>query len=125
MVSDDVSADRGRQGATTRPEEGAAMYIGVMHTITDKAMWATKLAEFQKTAPPDGYSNPFTVIGAQTDYAFCLWEAPSMEELQPMLDQLTEGGATNAYFRVDPTAMGTAGIPGQRIDLESKAPAKA
>jgi hypothetical protein len=101
------------------------MYVGVLHTITDKAMWATKLAEFQRTAPPEGYTNPFTVIGAETDYAFCLWDAPSVEELQPMLDGLTEGAATNSYFRIDPKAMGTAGIPAQRIELDSKAAVKA
>jgi hypothetical protein len=42
-----------------------------------------------------------------------------------MLDQLTEGAATNMYFRVDPNALGTAGIPSQRIDLDTKTPAKA
>jgi hypothetical protein len=101
------------------------MYVGVIHTVTDKAVWATKLGEFQKSSPPDGYSNPITCIGAETDYAFCLWEAPSVEALQPMLDQLTEGGATNMYFRVDPNALGTAGIPSQRIDLDAKASVKA
>jgi hypothetical protein len=101
------------------------MYVGVLHTITDEAIWAKKLGEFQQTTAPDGYSNPITYIGAKTDYAFCLWEAPSLEALQPMLDQLTEGAATNMYFRVDPNALGTAGIPSQRIDLDTKTPAKA
>jgi len=100
------------------------MYIGVVHTITDKAMWATKLGEFQKSSPPDGYSNPLTLIGAKTDYAFCLWDAPSIEALQPMLDGLTEGAATNMYFGVDPTAMGTMGIPEQRIHLDAKSHVK-
>jgi hypothetical protein len=100
------------------------MYVGVMHTITDKAVWAKKLAEFEAATLPDGYANPISYIGADTDYAFCLWDAPSVEKLQPMLDQLTQGAATNMYFRVDPSAFGTAGIPTQRIDLETKAAAK-
>jgi hypothetical protein len=101
------------------------MYVGVLHTITDKALWATKLAEFEKSEPPKGYVNPISYMGAKSDYAFCLWEAPSIDELQPMLDQLTEGGATNLYFPVDPNAFGTAGIPEQRIDLDTKASSKA
>jgi hypothetical protein len=101
------------------------MYVGVMHTITDKAMWAQKLREFEEAALPDGYTNPISYMGARSDYAFCLWDAPSIEALQPMLDGLTEGAATNMYFPVDPDAFGTAGIPAQRIDLDTKAQAKA
>ena len=98
------------------------MYVGVVHTITNKAVWAQKLAEFEQASPPDGYTNPISYIGANTDYAFCLWDVPSVEALQPMLDGLTEGAATNMYFPVDPAAFGTAGIPSQRIDLDTKTP---
>ncbi|HVU72744.1 MAG TPA: hypothetical protein VHE83_07270 [Mycobacteriales bacterium] len=101
------------------------MYIGVLHTVTDKKTWATKLAEFQKGTPPPGYTNPITFIGAKTDYAFCLWDAPSVDALQPMLDELTQGAATNLYFAVDPKALGTSGIPAQRIDLDTAQKAKA
>jgi len=101
------------------------MYIGVVHTVTDKETWATKLAEFEKGTPPPGYTNPITFIGTKTDYAFCLWEAPSVEMLQPMLDELTAGAATNLYFHVNPEAFGTSGIPSQRIDLDTKQKAKA
>ena len=98
------------------------MYVGVVHTITNKSVWAQKLAEFAQGSPPDGYTNPISYIGAKTDYAFCLWDVPSVEALQPMLDGLTEGAATNMYFPVDPTAFGTEGIPSQRIDLDTKTP---
>jgi hypothetical protein len=101
------------------------MYVGVMHTVTDKAMWAQKLREFENATLPDGYTNPITYLGSRTDYAFCLWEAPSIDALQPMLDGLTEGAATNMYFPIDPNAFGTAGIPTQRIDLDTKVIAKA
>ena len=79
---------------------------------------------FTVISPPDGYANPITFVGANTDYAFCLWDAPSVEALQPMLDGLTEGAATNMYFAVDPQAFGTSGIPSQRIDLDTKTPSK-
>jgi len=101
------------------------MYVGVVHTITDKAVWAERLGGFDPSTLPEGYSNPITYVGAQTDYAFCLWDVPSIEALQPMLDGLTEGAAANMYFAVDPNAMGTAGLPTQRIDLETKAPTNA
>jgi hypothetical protein len=101
------------------------MYIGVVHTITNKAIWGQKLEEFAAGTLPDGYANPVTFIGSEADYAFCLWDAPSIEALQPMLDGLTEGAATNMYFPVDANAFGTVGIPAQRIDLETKAPSKA
>ena len=95
------------------------MYIGVVHTITDKKTWGAKLKEFEAATLPDGFSNPITFIGADTDYAFCLWDAPSVSALQPMLDELTEGATRNMYFPVDPKAFGTSGIP--VIDLEQKA----
>jgi hypothetical protein len=100
------------------------MYVGVLHTITNKSLWGTKLAEFEQAPLPDGYANPISYIGADTDYAFCLWDAPSVDALQPMLDELTKGAATNMYFRVDAEAFGTAGIPEQRIDLDTKASTK-
>jgi len=87
------------------------MYVGVLHTITDRATWATKIDEFEVTPLPDGFTNPISYIGAGTDYAFCLWDVPSVEDLRPLLDGLTEGAATNMYFPVDPKAPGTAGIP--------------
>lgn len=99
------------------------MYVGVVHTVTDKTAWDEKLKEFAAGTLPEGYTNPITFIGSRTDYAFCLWEVPSIENLRSMLDGLTEGAATNMYFPIDPNAFGTAGIPTQHIDLESKAPA--
>jgi hypothetical protein len=100
------------------------MYVGVLHTVTNKKVWGKKLQEFENAPLPDGYANPISYIGADTDYAFCLWEAPSVDALQPMLDGLTEGAATNMYFAVDPSAFGTAGLPSQRIDLDSKTSVK-
>ena len=100
------------------------MFIGVVHTITDQAVWAKKLAEFETAPLPEGYANPISYIGANADYAFCLWDAPSVETLQPMLDELTAGASTNMYFRVDPDAFGTSGIPTQRIDLDTKVSTK-
>src|SRR4051812_45316271 len=98
------------------------MYVGVMHTITDQAIWEQRLQEFEETTLPQGFANPISYIGSRTDYAFCLWEVPSVEALQPLLDGMTAGAATNTYFPVDPDAFGTAGIPTQRINLDAEVP---
>ena len=95
------------------------MYVGVLHTVTDASTWATRLVEMQDAVLPIGVTNPISYIGANSDYAFCLWETPSIEELQPVLDRLTAGGSTNLYFEIDPNAFGTAGIPRQRSDVDS------
>jgi hypothetical protein len=50
------------------------MYVGVVHTITDKTVWAKKLKEFEEASLPEGYANPVSYIGSRTDYAFCLWD---------------------------------------------------
>src|SRR5436305_9077690 len=101
------------------------MYIGVVHTITNGTTWEQKLHEFEDATLPDGYANPVTYVGSRTDYAFCLWDAPSVDALQSLLDGLTEGAATNMYFPIDPKAFGSAGLPAQLIDLNAKPPAMA
>jgi hypothetical protein len=101
------------------------MYVGVIHRITDRVAWDKGLADFNPADLPAGMSNPITYVGANYDYAFCLWDVPSIEALQPTLDGLTAGSATNTYFAVDPKAFGTQGIPGQEINLTSEVGAKA
>ena len=103
------------------------MYVGVMHTVTDKAMWAQKLKEFAEGTLPDGYTNPITFIGSQTDYAFCLWDAPSIDALQPMLDGPDRRRSDQHVLphRSRRVRHGNSGIPTQRIDLDTKASAKA
>jgi hypothetical protein len=98
------------------------MYIGVLHTVTNKAAWATKLKEFENATLPDGFENPISYMGANTDYAFCLWDVPSADALKPVLDKLTEGAASNMYFPVDPNAPGTVGMPAAQISLVTPAP---
>jgi len=100
------------------------MYVGVIHNITDPAVWDQKIIEFESAELPAGLQNPISYMGADKDCAFCLWDAPSVEVLQPLLDGLTEGAATNTYFAVNPTARGTAGIPARQVDLTERAPAQ-
>mgnify|MGYP001547095535 CR=1 FL=1 len=39
------------------------MYVGVLHTVTDKATWERKLKEFAAAKLPDGWANSITLIG--------------------------------------------------------------
>lgn len=98
------------------------MYVGVIHRITDKATWDQKIAEFEGAELPKGMTNPISYIGANYDYAFCLWDVPSVEALAPVLDGLTEGAAENSYFPVDPNAPGTEGIPTVDLTRGTRAP---
>jgi hypothetical protein len=87
------------------------MYVGVVHTITDVPGWTECFKEFDRSAMPAGLVNAATFVGANSDYVFCLWEAPALETLRDFLDPVTAGAATNLYFVVDPDALGTIGFP--------------
>ena len=90
------------------------MYVGVLHTITDPVLWKEGMEKFDRSALPEGVRNPMTIVGASSDHVFCLWDVPSVEVLQPMLDDLTKGASTNLYFAVDPEGLGTVGFPAAR-----------
>jgi hypothetical protein len=99
------------------------MYVGVIHKITDAAAWDRGLEAFATTELPETMRNPITYVGTDKEYAFCLWDVPSVDALQSTLDGLTAGAAVNTYFAIDPGAVGTSGIPEQRVDLTTKATA--
>jgi hypothetical protein len=96
------------------------MFVAVVHRIVNPATWDRKLEEFEAMDLPADMRNPISYIGADRDYAFCLWDVASIEALRPMLDELTEGAAVNTYFAVNPDAAGTAGVPAQRLDLDQR-----
>ena len=77
------------------------MFIQVIHNITDKSLWTKRLADFEKQGPPPDFT--LHCSGTSTDHtkAFCLWEARSVEALQPMLDAATNGAAQNTYYTLD------------------------
>jgi hypothetical protein len=98
------------------------MLVGVIHKISDPASWSNTLSEAERGPGlvPEGLGLPVSVHSGSGDYAFCLWQAPSVEALQSQLDPMTEGIATNTYFAVNPGHPGTnlpAGIPAQATDV--------
>ncbi len=87
------------------------MYVGVLHTVKDRVRWSEVLGAFDRSSLPEGFANPVTFIGADSDYVFCLWEAPPVESLRELLDGIVADAATNLYFAVDPQGFGTIGFP--------------
>ena len=65
------------------------MYVGVIHTITDKGAWDTVIRSTDPASDP--YPEGFQLLSAGTsdDLArtICLWRAPSVDALQAMLDE--------------------------------------
>jgi hypothetical protein len=87
------------------------MYVATLHSIDDPELWAKKLVEFEELEMPGGTTNPISYIGSATDYAFCLYDAPSVDHLKSWLDDFMGSAAHQMYFEVDPNAFGTYGIP--------------
>ena len=87
------------------------MYVAVIHTILDTGLWADRMIAFENAEMPPGCTNPISYIGEETELAFCLFECRDMNELQTWLDDFMGAASTQRYFEVDPTALGTYGIP--------------
>ncbi len=90
------------------------MLVGTIYKLTDGAAWRSALgdAEQNDELVPDGFSLLVSVHSATGDYAFDLWEAPSVEAVQEQLDPMVAGLATTTYFVVDPTHPATTVPPG-------------
>ncbi len=89
------------------------MYVGVIHKAIDRDRAAELLTAFDRSTLPQGLSNPMTLVSADADYVFCLWEAPSVEAVRTVLDPFTGTAVENTYFAVDPEAAATYGFPGK------------
>jgi hypothetical protein len=78
------------------------MYVGVIHTITDKAAWD----EVVRSTDPakDPFPEGFQLLSAGTSddlaRAVCLWRAPNVDALQAMLDETYGEMAVNDCFSV-------------------------
>ncbi len=64
------------------------MYVGVIHTITDKGAWDRACRSTDPAS--DAYPEGFELLSAGTSddlaRAICLWRAPNVDALQAMLD---------------------------------------
>ena len=78
------------------------MYVGVIHTITDKGAWD----EVVRSTDPASAEFPggceLLSAGTSEDLAraVCLWRAPSVDTLQAMLNEMYGEMAVNDCFPV-------------------------
>jgi hypothetical protein len=77
------------------------MHIGVIHTIRDRAAWDSAMNGADGEPPPG-----FTLLGSVTQddvsQAICIWDAPSLDDLQRMLDGMFGAASLNDCFAADP-----------------------
>jgi hypothetical protein len=80
-------------------EEGV-MHLGVVHTILDSAAWDSVVNGESEEFPPG-----FVLLGSVTQddvsRAICIWDAPSVDALQRMLDEMFGEAAVNDCFVAD------------------------
>jgi hypothetical protein len=80
--------------------EEAVMHLGVVHTIRDRAAWESVINEESEELPG------FVLLGSVTQddvsRAICIWDAPSLDALQRMLDEMFGAAAVNDCFLADP-----------------------
>ena len=76
------------------------MHLGVVHTIRDRAAW-DRVVSGEPNFPPG-----FVLLGSVTQddarRAMCIWEAPSLDELQNLLDGAFGDAVVNDCFVADP-----------------------
>jgi hypothetical protein len=78
------------------------MYVGVIHTVTDKAAWDEMIRSTDPASSP--YPEGFELLSAGTSAdlarAVCLWRAPDADALKAMLDEAYGEMAVNDCFPV-------------------------
>jgi len=76
------------------------MHLGVVHTIRDRAAWDAVVNGESEEFPPS-----FELLGSVTQddvsRAICIWDAPSLDALQRMLDEMLGAASVNDCFVAD------------------------
>jgi hypothetical protein len=77
------------------------MHLGVVHTIRDREAWDSVTTGGEPEFPPG-----FVLLGSVTQddvsRAICIWDAPSLDALQRMLDDMLGSASVNDCFAADP-----------------------
>jgi hypothetical protein len=81
-------------------EEGV-MHLGVVHTIRDRAAWDSVVSDESLEFPP-GFELLGSVTQDDVSRAICIWDAPSVDALQRMLDEMLGAASVNDCFVADP-----------------------
>ena len=76
------------------------MHLGVIHTIRDRA--ASDSALNGAGELPSGFALLGSVTQDDASRAICIWDAPSLDDLQRMLDGMFGAASVNDCFAADP-----------------------
>lgn len=77
------------------------MHLGVVHTIRDRAAWDSVVLGESLEFPP-GFELLGSVSQDDVSRAICIWDAPSLDALQRMLDDMLGAASVNDCFVADP-----------------------
>ena len=83
------------------------MHLGVVHTIRDRAEWDR--AFFADKEFPPGFTLLGTVTQDDVSRTICIWDGPSVDDLQRLLDDMFGDSAVNDCFVADPAR--SVGLP--------------
>lgn len=78
------------------------MHLGVVHTIRDRAAWDAVVNQGSSSSPPPGFELLASVTRDDVSRAICMWDAPSVDALQAMLDGRFGTASVNECFAADP-----------------------
>jgi hypothetical protein len=77
------------------------MHLGVVHTIRDRAAWDA-VVDVESLEFPPGFELLSSVTQDDGSRTICIWDAPSVDALQRMLDELLGAASVNDCFAADP-----------------------
>jgi len=77
------------------------MHLGVVHTIRDRAAWDS-VVNVESVELPPGFALLGSVTQEDVSRAICIWDAPSVDALQSMLDEMLGAASVNDCFVADP-----------------------
>jgi hypothetical protein len=93
--------DAGRDDCLVHDMWGeGVMHLGVVHTIRDRAAWDS-VKNVESVEFPPGFVLLGSATEADVSRAICIWDAPSVDALQRMLDEMLEAAAVNDCFVAD------------------------
>ena len=91
------------------------MYVGVIHTIKDSSGWVEGLRDLDLSALPPDVQVVASATASDASRAVCLWQAPSVEAVEQILEQIVGEIAVNDCFEA-PEPMVIAATQGQQME---------
>jgi hypothetical protein len=74
------------------------MYVGVIHRISDPEAFQRAEDEAIEAGMPDGVNVPIIAKNEDRTIGVCIWDAPSLEAVQEMVESLVGPYSQNECF---------------------------